>query len=55
MTGDELLDHMTEPARVDRSGIKLPGGVCTEQQANQHHCEIGILVVALRTIGQPIE
>lgn len=55
MTRDELLHHAAESARVDRSGIKLPGGVCAEQQANEHRGEVGVLGVTALTIGQPLE
>jgi len=55
MTCDQLLHHAAEPARVDRSGIKLPGGVGAEQQANEHRCEVGVVGVATLTIGHPIE
>lgn len=47
MTGDELLDLTAEPARVDRCGIKLPGGVRTEQQTNDHSGEIGVFGVTV--------
>lgn len=55
MTCDQLLDLTAEPARVDRCGIKLPGGVRTEQQTNEHPGEIGVLGVALAAIGEMIE
>ena len=55
MTCDQLFDHASEPARIDRGGIELPGGVRPEQQTNQHHGEIGVLGVAPLTIGQPVE
>jgi hypothetical protein len=52
---DQLLDLTAEPARVDRSGIKLPGGIRSEQQTNEHPGEVGVLGVALATIGQVVE
>lgn len=55
MTCDELVDHAAEPARVDRGGIELPGGVCAEQQTNQHRREVGVLSVAVLAIGKPVE
>lgn len=55
MTCDELLDLTAEPARVDRVSIKLPGGVGTEQQTNEHPGEIGVLRVAIAAVGEVIE
>ena len=55
MACDQLLDLTAEPARVDRSGIKLPGGIRSEQQTNEHPGEVGVLGVALATIGQVVE
>ena len=51
MTGDELLDLTSEPARVDRCGIKLPNGVRTELQTNHHAGEVGIFGVTVATVG----
>lgn len=55
MTCDQLLDLTAEPARVDRGGIKLPGGVCTEQQTNEHPGQVGVVGVALPAIGETVE
>src|SRR5688572_13801165 len=55
VTCDQLLDLTAEPARVDRSGIKLPGGVRTEQQTNEHPGEVGVVGVAVSTIGEVVE
>lgn len=55
MACDQLLDRAAKLARVDRSGIKLPGGVRTGQQANQQQRELGVLGIAPVAIGQPIE
>ena len=55
MTGDELLDDATEPARVDSCGIELPNDVCPRQDADQQHRELGVLGAAPLTIGEPLE
>lgn len=55
MTSDQLFDHASEPARIDRGGIELPGGVRPEQQTDEQHGEIGVLRVASLAIGKPIE
>ncbi len=55
MTGDQLVDDATEPARVDGCGIELPNDVCPRQDADQQHCEFGVLGVPTLTFGEPIE
>jgi hypothetical protein len=55
VTCDQLVDETTEPARVDRCGIKLPGGVRTEQQTNEHGGELGVVGVSFLTLGQAVE
>ena len=55
MTCDQPVDQVTEPVRVDRCGIKLPGSVCTEQQTNEHGRELGVVVVSLLALGKAIE
>ncbi len=55
MTCDQLVDQMTKPARVDRCGIKLPGGVRTEQQTNEHRSELDVVGVPFLTLGKAIE
>lgn len=55
VTGDQLFDHASEPARIDRSGIELPNGVRPELQADQHRREIGILCMATRAVGKTVE
>jgi len=55
VTCDQLVDHATQPARVDRCGIKLPARVRTEQQANQHGREIGVFGVTALTVGKAVQ
>ncbi len=55
MTCDELLDEAAEPARVDRSGIKLPGGIRSEQHTNQYRRQVGVLLVPMLAIRQAVE
>ena len=55
MTGNQLFDQASEPARVDRGGIELPRGIRPEQQTNQHHGEIAVLGVTTLTIGKSVQ
>ena len=55
MTGDQLLDHAAEPARIDGGGIELPEGVRPERETDQHQRQVGVFGVATLAIGQPIE
>ena len=55
MTGDQLLDHASEPARIDGGGIELPKGVRAVRQTDQDHRQVRVLRVSTLAIGQPIE
>ena len=55
MTGDQLLDHAAEPARIDGGGIELPKGVRPVRKTDQDHRQVGVVRVATLAIGQPIE
>jgi hypothetical protein len=55
MTGDQLLDHAAEPARIDRGGIELPEDIRPETQTDQDHRQVGVLRVPTLAVGQAVE
>ena len=55
MTRDQILDHATEPARVDCSGIEVPDDVRPREEADEQHRELGVLGVPALAVGQPIQ
>lgn len=55
MTGDQLLDDAAEPARVDCCGIELPNDVCSREEADQQHGELGVIGLPALAIRKPAE
>ena len=55
MTCDQLVDHATKPAWVDRGGIELPGSIGTKLQTDEHRCEVGVFGVSSLTLRKAVE
>jgi hypothetical protein len=55
VTGDQLVDHATQPARVDRGGVELPNDVRPGDQTDEQHREVGVLGVPTGAFGKPAD
>ena len=55
MTCDQLVDHATKPAWVDRGGIELPGSIGTKLQTDEHRGEVGVFGVPSLTLRKAVE